>query len=231
MSDDSTTWRTPAACPERAPRPLYSQSLAPVTGSGTIRYLLAGTTLIALWWLWTPPPGPAPGALAPEPPQQSPPRANAPLQHAGYRLEPRADFSLRARVLARRQYRFDRGAALAPIDLALGWGDMSDSAVLDHIRITQHRRFYFWSARSLPIPRRAIETQSANMHLIPAAPDILAVLRRARPGDVVDLRGRLVDASHTDGWRWRTSLTRGDTGRGACELIYVTAARILDEAA
>jgi hypothetical protein len=40
---------------------------------------------------------------------------------------------------------------------------------------------------------------------------------------VVTLRGRLVEASGADGWRWRSSLTREDSGAGACELVLVDA--------
>jgi len=39
---------------------------------------------------------------------------------------------------------------------------------------------------------------------------------------LVALDGYLVDANRADGWHWRTSLTRDDTGDGACELFYVT---------
>jgi len=38
---------------------------------------------------------------------------------------------------------------------------------------------------------------------------------------VIHLQGFLVDASRGDGWRWRTSMSRDDTGDGACELVYV----------
>ena len=40
-------------------------------------------------------------------------------------------------------------------------------------------------------------------------------------GDVVSLDGMLVEADKANGWRWRSSLTRDDTGNGACELVYV----------
>ena len=32
--------------------------------------------------------------------------------------------------------------------------------------------------------------------------------------DLIEVRG-------ADGWRWRSSLTREDTGAGACELVWV----------
>ena len=47
---------------------------------------------------------------------------------------------------------------------------MSDQeAVLQSIDISQSGRWYLvWTTRDFPIPRRAIETQSANMHMVPA---------------------------------------------------------------
>ena len=80
-----------------------------------------------------------------------------------------AAFVVEARVLGRENYRFDAGAELAPVDLALGWRPMSDSAVLAEIAIHQRNRFYYWFTATFPIPRRDIEIHSANMHLIPAS--------------------------------------------------------------
>jgi hypothetical protein len=35
------------------------------------------------------------------------------------------------------------------------------------------------------------------------------------------LQGLLVDVDHPSGWRWRTSLSRDDTGGGSCEIVYL----------
>ena len=132
-----------------------------------------------------------------------------------------AKFALTARVLSREDYHFDAGSFLSPTDLALGWGRMSDSAVLRDINIEQGVRFYTWSVRAFPIPRREIETSSANMHMIPAEAEVARELEDVRVGDVVTLDGLLVEVDRPGGWRWRSSLTREDTGPGACELVYV----------
>lgn len=162
-----------------------------------------------------------PGVLAPDAPEQVNLPAGVRLQRGDVELATRAHFDATARVLSREDYRFDAGAALAPTDLALGWGRMSDSAVLSHIAISQGYRFYHWQVRDFPIPRREIERSSANMHIIPADAGVRAMLARVRPGDVVRIEGFLVDARRADGWHWNTSLTRSDTGNGACELVYV----------
>lgn len=161
-----------------------------------------------------------PGVLAPGEPQQDDAGGGSTLRRGDTVLTTRAHFALTARVLSRENYH-DADAGLAPLDLALGWGPMSDSSVLKDIRISQSGRFYWWHVDAFPIPRREIETHSANMHLIPADDDVRGALDRIRPGQLVHLEGFLVDASRADGWRWRTSMRRDDTGGGACELVYV----------
>ncbi len=59
------------------------------------------------------------------------------------------------------------------------------------------------------------------MHLIPATSDIEDQLEDVRAGHIVRLRGLLVNVSGPNGWTWNTSLTREDSGAGACELFYV----------
>ena len=173
------------------------------------------------WWRHDRPVHDAPGVLAPDPPEQVDLDTPAQLTRDDLTLTTRAHFELTARVLSREDYRFDAGASLAPTDLALGWGRMSDSAVLERIRITQGSRFYYWHVDDFPIPRREIERSSANMHIIPADAGVRGMLSRVRAGEVVHIEGFLVDARRPDGWQWHTSLTRDDTGNGACELVYV----------
>ncbi len=164
---------------------------------------------------------PGPGVLAAEAPAQVDLHHGARLQKGDTTLATRAHFDVTARVLSRKDYSWGEGSDLVPIDLALGWGRMSDSAVLAHIDITQSGRFYHWHVKEFPIPRREIETSSANMHMIPADSGVKRQLEKVRTGQVIRLEGFLVNASRPGGWHWNTSMTRNDTGAGACELIYV----------
>lgn len=140
----------------------------------------------------------------------------------GYDIKALATFTVRGKVLSRKDYSRGREADLSPLDLALGWGRMSDEAVLEKIDISQSGRFYRWYVESFPIPRREIETHSANMHLIPQYDYVKTMLDGVKEGEVVELQGYLVEVnSTTDSWYWRSSLTRNDTGAGACEVILV----------
>jgi len=160
------------------------------------------------------------GVVAPKTPVQTATR-DAAFGFKEFTIQPLADFSIEARVLASERYRFDTGAALAPIDLVLGWGRMSDDDVLKYFQISQGGRWYHWHADSLPIPASEVTQSSANMHMIPANDSLEQKLHAVRVGQVVHVRGWLVEARHPNGWRWRSSLSRDDTGAGACELIFV----------
>jgi hypothetical protein len=191
--------------------------------SGWKAWLLPIAAVIAgVQWASSRPLERRPGVIAPDEPLQVELEAGAAID-AGhdYRLTPRAQFSATVRVLARERYFIDALAPVAPVDLAVGWGRMSDSAVIDALEISQSARFYHWRADALPIPRKEVETHSANWHMVPANTGIARKLRRLRAGEVVRLGGRLVDVAGPDGGGARTSLRRDDTGAGACEIILV----------
>ena len=189
------------------------------------RGLLLLLTVLLLWawrdWSHRDIQHPA-GALVTELPRQTTLKSPVALQVEGFELTPRAGFELRARVLSTENYFWGAEADLSPIDLALGWGPMSNQAVLDRIDITQGNRWYF-TRYELPAPLsdQQIIRNSSNMHIIPAEPWIKSELRELRRGDVVNLKGLLVDAGNAAGFTWRSSLSREDTGSGSCELFFV----------
>ncbi|MBI1983023.1 MAG: hypothetical protein HYS61_02360 [Acidobacteria bacterium] len=188
-----------------------------------MRWLLIALIALGAWQWW----GDrsierAPGVMVAAAPEQRAIAGNPPqFQKKGYTLTALARFTLTARVLGVERYYFDRESDLVPVDLTLGWGPMSDTGVLSKVSISQGGRFYYWRVNEFPIPRREIEVNSANMHLIAATPAVERELKRVRVGSIVQLSGYLVEARAGDGWRWRSSLTREDTGAGACELIWV----------
>jgi hypothetical protein len=164
----------------------------------------------------------AEGAIAPGVPLQVNRSSLPSFSVENYQITPAAEFSLEARVLSTETYHAGREADLSPIDLALGWGPMSDSAVLDRLQISQDNRFYFyrWSDQP-PISPSEIVEHSANMHMIPASDEIKRRLDKVREGQIVALSGYLVRVQAPDGWHWNSSMSRSDSGNGACELVWV----------
>lgn len=162
-----------------------------------------------------------PGMVAPYTPEQETIVSGEQFPYKDYQITPLATFQLEARVLSIKRYRSGRESDLSPVDLALGWGPMSDETVLEEVQIRQSNRFYHWRVKHLPIPRKEIEQNSANMHIIPANQEIRKVLKNIRKGHVVEIEGYLVKVNAEDGWWWQSSLTRKDTGGGACEVVWV----------
>ena len=145
----------------------------------------------------------------------------------GFRIQPLAGFVIRARVLSRENYRFGTEAELSPIDLALGWRRMADPEVYGALNISQGGRWYRYSwSDAPPIPLQEIIESSANMHLIPASDSVARVLDQTAANRYIRLKGWLVEVQRADGWHWRSSLSRSDSGGGLCELIFVEAAEV-----
>lgn len=175
----------------------------------------------AIHWWHRRPAQPGAGLLAPDAPVQLDLGQGTRLVRGDVTLTTRAHFSMTARVLAREDYTFDDLASVVPTDLAMGWGRMSDTSVLNRIEISQSGRFYYWHVEQFPIPEGEIVASSANMHMIPADDGAKRALQRIRPGQVIHVEGFLVDINRRDGRWWHTSLSRTDSGAGACEIIYV----------
>lgn len=211
-----------------------------------LRWLLLFIAIAATAWWWATPSATAPFAssaaiasaplhvVACVPParlagedgavQSDAPGDMTPFALTNATAKPLAGFSVAARVLSREDYGSDREADFSPVDLALGWGPMRDDAVLSRLDISQSGRFYRYRWRGQPpIPPDDIVRSSANMHLVPANAAIADALEAVDTGDRVRIDGWLVQIDANDGWRWRSSLTREDSGAGACELIYVCA--------
>jgi hypothetical protein len=174
-------------------------------------------------WYAERPVHPPDGVLAQDDPLQTDIANGETVQMGRWTLTVRADYQITARVLGRESYHFDALSDLIPEDLALGWGPMSDNRILRTIEVSQSNRFYYWHAEAgTTIARDAIIAHSANTHVIPQNSLVARELARMRPGEVVTLRGELVDGVRNDG-RWiKTSLVRNDAGPGACEVLLVT---------
>lgn len=144
-----------------------------------------------------------------------------PIFIKNYTLYPKADFSIKAVVLSTKSYSWDKESDLSPVDFVLAWGKMSDPNIYTQLDISQRGRWFYWKTENMPIPQREIETSCANMHMIPSSQLIKDKLGRVSKKDKIYLEGYLVYIT-AEKYRWNSSLTRNDTGNGACEIIYVT---------
>jgi hypothetical protein len=186
--------------------------------------LIACAAVVLLAVLWDgPDPRLPPGVLVPYEPDQDPVEPPRHWQFKDSQVTALATFRVRARVLLTAHYWWGDDAAVSPVDLTLGWRLMSNQEILDGLRLYSMHRAYTWTPRNgrLPASEPDIIAHSANMHMVPSTAELAGRLRAINRGDLVDIRGYLVEIKFPNGGVWRSSLTRTDTGNGACELVWV----------
>jgi hypothetical protein len=188
------------------------------------KLLLIALCAAAAWFYFHEPPAAWRGIPASRDPIQSSGNLPAPFPHGEYTITPLARYKVTAVTLSREHYRFDPGAKLSPIDLALGWGPMSMATVINDLSISQSGRWYEYHYRNEPpLDPAAIATHSANTHCLPATNEVRQALLAVKRHQLVTMEGYLVEVTGSDGYHWRSSLTRDDTGGGACEVFWITA--------
>ncbi len=183
--------------------------------------------LIALiaggWYIFHDVPAQWRGIPAARDPIQTDKTLPRPFNHGDYTIKPLANYAVTAVVLARKRYHSDASAKIGPVDLALGWGPMSTAVVINDLSISQSGRWYEYRwAKEPPLNGDQIERHSANTHCLPADNTVRSQLLAVKRHDLVTLEGFLVEVNGPDGYRWRSSLSRNDTGGGACEVMWIT---------
>lgn len=173
-----------------------------------------------------------PGVLVSDAPLQKDIPAKQLGDESAWHLTAIAEYGLRGRVLGTKRYHSGPQSELVPVDVAVGWKQMSDQSVLDRLTISMSNRFYFYEwSNEPPIPQNDIAVSSANNHVIAANDEVRKVIRSLRIGQILTMKGWLVNAIGPEGRTWNSSRTREDTGNGACELFYVESAKAVDSLA
>ena len=163
-----------------------------------------------------------PGILAPNKPIQKVMPIKKTWEKDDFLYTAIANFEINTRVLSIRSYGSDDLSEFCPLDIAAGWGQMSDQNIVDQIDIKQQHRWYVWSTKRFPIPQEELEKSSANIHIIPSSEDIEDQFDDVIRGNIIFMKGYLVNVKSMENNReWKTSTKRNDTGSGACEILWL----------
>jgi hypothetical protein len=171
---------------------------------------------------------------APAPPVQKSLGGSMPLVDdlEGFRIVATDEYEVEAMVVSRKRYKLDNTSAISPVDWMLVWGELTEEPYVSGMTYEQSSRWGYWNWRGegpMPHQGKYLLSLSANTHIVPQAGDTDLWKRclKVRRGDVVRLRGYLMQA-HRDGMPgWKSSRSRTDTANGACEIIYVTDLEVL----
>jgi len=176
------------------------------------------------------------GTLAEDPEQVEVVEDSFTLNYRGqdYVLEPLADYQFGGLVVTRNDISafddiYHDANSVDVIDICVVWGSNLNSELLG--------KFSFWSepwtcnyqTDSSAAMEEFAAHQLSNNHLLPASESIGKTLSQIRRGDQVKIRGKLVSyyQSGQEAYPRTSSLSRFDSGNGACEVIYVESAEIL----
>jgi len=139
-----------------------------------------------------------------------------------YKITVLAEFVMEGKALSKERYRLGTLADLVPYDFAMGLKEMSDESNLREIAISQEGRWYYWTVNeNSKLDYNQIGYNSANMHMSPVGDEVRNRLDEVRRGDIISLSGKLINITDDKGRIWKSSLSRTDTGAGACEIILV----------
>ena len=159
-----------------------------------------------------------------------------------YSVAPRYDYRITGLLVRKKVYGWwviDRAEKVFPVDLCLLWGDNLRNNVHREpsVKFAQDCRWCWvrWKGNVPFNPR-----QMSNNHLLPADDRVEASIKRLHHGDQICLRGQLVNVNarlldkggryDSEAVTWNSSVTRDDSGDGACEVIYVREVELLQPA-
>jgi len=152
---------------------------------------------------------------------------------SGVKIEKLATYSITGRVVSTHTFfnPINPMNRFSPRDISIVWGALSDPEVDKDIRWGRDRialgpRFLAYVTNADAHRKYGdIDIMLSNNHMIPANKKIRRQLMAIKKKDFVRIEGYLVSASFNSSGQTetvRSSLSRTDTGAGACELIYVT---------
>ena len=138
-----------------------------------------------------------------------------------FEITPLKDYILSGIVLSKKGYS-DYGSKLAPYDFVFAWGELIDSENRKGVDFWQSSRWYYFRTDSNQQDVNFIDDRSANVHLVPKNNNILKAIKSTPKFKEVTYIGKLISIRGIDdNFSWSSSLSRTDTGDGACELMYV----------
>jgi len=156
-----------------------------------------------------------------------------------YQIEPVADYELHGMVVSYHDsdafgniyHHKDWKDFINVRDLCVIWGENVSSEVYREMEFknTTWTCWAYWPNRE--VAQRFKMHELSNNHVLADNPLVHHEIMQAEPGDHVYFKGMLARYSHSDGKFERgTSITRTDTGNGACETVFVKNFRVVQKA-
>ncbi len=114
-------------------------------------------------------------------------------------------------------------------DIGVLWGDNLKTEVYKDMKFKSGAWTLYWYYPDAEVRSRFNETHGSNNHLLAADSAVIDAINKAHTGDQICFEGYLAEYGYP-GWSRGTSISRTDTGSGACEVVFVTEFKVLKQA-
>lgn len=145
-----------------------------------------------------------PGVLADNKPTIKLLRWQKPFSVKEAKATPKKEIEGEVRILRKKTYYFDDKKEYSPVDLLVGWKDLSDETVLDKFHTDITDRKYEFDIAVPPMPVSDMHRMTDLWHLVPANDAVDKQISDLREGHVIKIKGLLIDLSK-DGKKLFTS--------------------------
>lgn len=142
-------------------------------------------------------------------------------------LVPKARYEMVGKVCSRNNYTHGWLKDVAPFDLCVMWGRLATENLSGKVKFWQDdmRFSQFYVMPGSPFDVGYVYSHFSNNHVICHDETLCKAVSRIDKGDIVRVTGYLIYMQGTykgNEVNWNSSLSRNDTGNGACEIIYLS---------
>ena len=115
------------------------------------------------------------------------------------------------------------------VDLCVVWGNNVRKGAYQDLTYSSGQFTCYVKAPTQEAYAAFDPTALSNNHLLTDKPELAKIMLQVNIGDQIHFRGHLSEYSHNHGFAFKrgTSITRTDTGNGACETVFVDRFEIL----
>jgi len=159
-----------------------------------------------------------------------------------YEISPLFDYEIKGLIVHKMDYTFFsiyKRDSVFPLDLCIIWGSNLENGIYKNknLKFSQDSRFcYFRWQGDIDFNMGEV----SNNHLVVQSNEVEKKIKSLGVGDQVRVKGMLVDVAaqnigspgkfDPEYFEWKSSVTRKDSGSGACETIFVTDIELLKKA-
>ncbi|MEX0720883.1 MAG: hypothetical protein WD059_09460 [Balneolaceae bacterium] len=187
-----------------------------------IKYLAVFILLASGYLIYTNfPESHGPGITAKEQPKLNRLTWQKPFTFKGATLTPTKLINAEVRIIKRKRYYFDDFSKYSPVDALIGWNELSDERNLDHIYFSLGNRKFELDLTRPPLEVPKIYAESDLWHLIPSTSDIDEKVKTLRNGNIIHLKGMIVNLSNETNFDFISASEINQKNRNASFSVWI----------